>query len=823
MKKYLTIISFILISLLAIGAASAADNNNMTGDSHMSVPSEEVDVLEMDLADNEKYGTPNDLNNPENILSDDEKDTPNVNVDNSTAIEGENVTISFNVTDSKGSLISGEANVTISGENQTISKSVKINTDSSQYKITDLIEIIKANDKWNISDAYNIINSSMNSTDGNISEIIIGFGDVFNGLNLNISRFASGMVDIINGSDVNTSQLMDGLEIISNGINISMLMDGLYDMVNVSNLNFSTLAKAFDVFIGGFNLDLPNIINNIYKCISFNKKLLMEGISSLSSELGSSQENSIEDSIGNIGLDYSLGIVLKAVSILSKNTISLQEIFGLFKDILDYNNLTLADFIERTSSQNTESDFNFTNFINKISALNSNNANIVNAADKIIKSIIIDYTLLNSVISDIEKCTFNSSKVINELADLDGTNMFNNTNTSNIIGGMYNVIMDSISDTSSIIEGLIKVVSSFKIHIPNSMAGLNKICSSFSYNNSTVMNGLNKIINGLGIDISSIMGKIIAKYGYFVIFSDSLDSGVYNVSVEYLSNEYYNSAVNDTAKLTVLNKKDVSIVVDAVVNGQNVVLTGNVGSNATNIVLLIINDYSIVVPVINGNFTYKSSFTPDDYNIMVLYFDNMKFNNASVSFTVKAPTQIIASTVSTTYGTSKNLVITLKDAAGNALKDKKVNVILNGNQYSRQTNAQGQISIAVPNTLTPNTYTASIAFAGDNKYIQTMGTAKVVVSKAKSAITAKKKTFKVKTKTKKYEITLKNDKGKAITKTKVTLKIKGKTYTAKTDAKGKATFKIKKLTKKGKHQATIKFAGNKYYNAVTKKVKITVK
>ena len=50
-----------------------------------------------------------------------------------------------------------------------------------------------------------------------------------------------------------------------------------------------------------------------------------------------------------------------------------------------------------------------------------------------------------------------------------------------------------------------------------------------------------------------------------------------------------------------------------------------------------------------------------------------------------------------------------------------------------------------------------------------------------------------------------------------------KTFKAKTNAKGKATFKIKKLTKKGKYSAVIKFKGNKAYKASSKKVKITLK
>ena len=46
---------------------------------------------------------------------------------------------------------------------------------------------------------------------------------------------------------------------------------------------------------------------------------------------------------------------------------------------------------------------------------------------------------------------------------------------------------------------------------------------------------------------------------------------------------------------------------------------------------------------------------------------------------------------------------------------------------------------------------------------------------------------------------------------------------AKNNSKGKATFKIKKLTKKAKYTAKVTFKGDKYYNKKTKKVKITIK
>ena len=89
-------------------------------------------------------------------------------------------------------------------------------------------------------------------------------------------------------------------------------------------------------------------------------------------------------------------------------------------------------------------------------------------------------------------------------------------------------------------------------------------------------------------------------------------------------------------------------------------------------------------------------------------------------------------------------------------------------------------------------------------------------------IVAKKATFKAKKKVKRYTITLKSGKA-AVKKVIVTLKVKGKTYKAKTNKKGKAVFKIKNLKKKGKYTAVIKFKGNANYKASTKKVKLIVK
>ena len=192
--------------------------------------------------------------------------------------------------------------------------------------------------------------------------------------------------------------------------------------------------------------------------------------------------------------------------------------------------------------------------------------------------------------------------------------------------------------------------------------------------------------------------------------------------------------------------------------------------------------------------------------------------------TQKAKSVIVApNSVTKVYNNGKNLVITLKDSNGIPIKNAKITVKLNNKPYERTTDKNGKVTLAISNLVPKNYYTATITFAGDDTHIKSTAKTKVIVKKATVKITAKKKTFKSKVKTKKYTVTLKNNKGSVMKKVKLTLKIKGKTYKATTNSKGKATFKITKLTKKGKHTGKITFGGNKYYNKLTRSVKITIK
>lgn len=170
-------------------------------------------------------------------------------------------------------------------------------------------------------------------------------------------------------------------------------------------------------------------------------------------------------------------------------------------------------------------------------------------------------------------------------------------------------------------------------------------------------------------------------------------------------------------------------------------------------------------------------------------------------------------------GDAGNLQVTLKDSDNNPLSNKAVVVIIDGVSKEVVTDGSGVAKLSVKYA-TSGTHYVTVSFAGDDDYKSSIGSSKIVVSKKSTTLKAPKATLKVK-KAKKISITLKSN-GKAIANKKITLKVNGKTFSAKTNSKGVAFIKVK-VTKKGSFKYTAKFAGDGAYKAVSKTGKIAVK
>jgi len=194
--------------------------------------------------------------------------------------------------------------------------------------------------------------------------------------------------------------------------------------------------------------------------------------------------------------------------------------------------------------------------------------------------------------------------------------------------------------------------------------------------------------------------------------------------------------------------------------------------------------------------------------------------------------------------TSKDnsIIITLTDVnAGKPIEGVEVGIFNNGKVFGYfDTDSNGQIILKdlegnysfefsypgdpyayLPTSLN-KTFTFTKSQTSNQSTSSDSANSQAKTVKKVSKITAKKATFKKSKKVKKYTITLKSGKS-PIKKVKVFLKVKGKTYKATTNRKGKATFKITKLTKKGTFKAKITFKGNSLYKKAGKSVKIKVK
>lgn len=224
----------------------------------------------------------------------------------------------------------------------------------------------------------------------------------------------------------------------------------------------------------------------------------------------------------------------------------------------------------------------------------------------------------------------------------------------------------------------------------------------------------------------------------------------------------------------------------------------------------------------NGKVTAKAAGTA---TITVTTTDGGKTATCSVTVQEKTYTVTLSGSANVVYGSSTKYTVSVKDEENTLVTGANVTLkLLNSSEkkivwtISVSVNQAGKFQKSVSFSQAPGIYKMVAEYGSFKSKEKT-----IKVNKAKTKLTAKKKQFAAKTDTKKYTVVLNNNKNKALKKQKLILTINKKTYKATTNSKGEATFKITKLTKHGKYKATIKYKGNKYYKAISKKTIITIK
>ena len=348
---------------------------------------------------------------------------------------------------------------------------------------------------------------------------------------------------------------------------------------------------------------------------------------------------------------------------------------------------------------------------------------------------------------------------------------------------------------------------------------------SYSKITAEFRNGYGDLIKNTGVTFkigSSEFKKTTNDFGVATL-EVNLDKGNYTVAI-------INPITGEIKYSTLITTKSTpNLSLEAVKENGLDVLKATLPKTATGEVNFVLDNIAVYsVPISNG-VSRLEDLDPGEYGVVATYDGNDEFYpvSKSIKFKVSDETSskgiLTSSNVKTTYGTSKNIVVTLKNLKGNILAGRKVVVNLNKKNYVRVMPTEGKAIVKVPSSLPAKTYTATITYSGETDISVSPIKINVVVNKATPKLAASKKTFKVKDKTKKYVVTLKTNKNKPYKQQKITIKVNGKTYSAKTNAKGQATFKLTKLNKKGTFKAAVKYAGSSNFKAVGKTVKIIVK
>ncbi len=325
--------------------------------------------------------------------------------------------------------------------------------------------------------------------------------------------------------------------------------------------------------------------------------------------------------------------------------------------------------------------------------------------------------------------------------------------------------------------------------------------------------------------------------GTAVVPINNVTPGAHSVVVVYPGNEFVAPIIASDA-FNVADKSPTEIV-DVVIGKDYIVTARLVDADGVGVANAVIN-YTIN-GVAGSTITEEDGiFTIEGQNNCIINIDYagasayMPTNTSvTISFT-RLSTYIVGDTFTQYaidyYAGERGgyFEVQLFDENGKALANKSVKIGFNGVVYNSITNATGWAKLQI-NLRSAGKYTFAVGFLGDDDYTGSMEVYLIKVNKKPTSISASSASYSASAKTKKYTVTLNTepcssidgktylDSGKVMK-----LSIGDKTYTAKTDSKGKATFNIS-LTKKGTYSATVKFVGDSAYAASSKTVKITLK
>ena len=399
----------------------------------------------------------------------------------------------------------------------------------------------------------------------------------------------------------------------------------------------------------------------------------------------------------------------------------------------------------------------------------------------------------NIRVDNMDLFVYTIKDILNEGKYLIQIVLYNNENTIHGLG------------SSELIVSKVKDYDFIPVIPSDAKVGNNKISFEIPYDatgNITIFLGRNNFT----IDVSNTTETLIDGFLEGNNFIKILYSG---------DNKYVNKSIE---RIIIAEKFEVNLE-------NNLIFKPPVGNDVGSFIFNLQSDAESNLTVnINGkNYTQKivdgrasiniDDLLPGSYEATIYYSGNSKFYPCMIkeSFVIQKPI-LSAQNIAIQYTSSKMYMVKVT-RGGKPITSKIVTFNINGKIKTVKTDNKGYASVKI--NLPPK----SKAYTITAKYLGITIKNKITV---KSIVVAKNLKVKKTAKKLKIKVTLKKVDNKYLKGKQVSLKFSGKTYKAKTDKKGVATFTIKNSVIK-KFKAGKKYTYKVTYLKETSSKKITIK
>ena len=226
------------------------------------------------------------------------------------------------------------------------------------------------------------------------------------------------------------------------------------------------------------------------------------------------------------------------------------------------------------------------------------------------------------------------------------------------------------------------------------------------------------------------------------------------------------------------------------------------------------------------NSTFANNFTISATNVHEVVNRTLVENDENImenNFTIVAPHNTVLVVTNSSYkwnNGDKYVTITLKDINGTVIPNQSIVLTVDGKNYTGTTDANGVAKVKV-SISKAGTFEIVAYFNGEGNFIASTNAGKLTLTKDSTSLTSSDKTYTVTATPKSITVTLKDASGNLVANRKITATVNGKTYSATTNSKGVATISLS-LTAVKTFTVSLKFAGDSYYTASTKSIKVKV-